>query len=54
MSWKMKVLATVAVILTILVLLAVLVLWYIGKYSIMDKDGMVYEAPPVTQEEKDK
>ena len=50
---KMKPLIAIAAILAVIVIAAAIYIWYIGKMSILDKDGMVYEEPSVSQESDD-
>ncbi|MBQ3237006.1 MAG: hypothetical protein IJA92_05705 [Oscillospiraceae bacterium] len=49
---KTKLLIVGTVILAALIIAAAIYVWYIGRMSILDKWGMVYEEPSVTEEEK--
>ncbi len=51
---KMKLLIAGAILLAALLVSAALYLWYIGEMSILDKDGMVYEEPSVSETESEK
>lgn len=50
---KMKILIATAIILAVLLISAAIYLWYIGRMSIVDKWGMVYEEPSVSEEKSE-
>lgn len=50
---KMKILIATAIILAVLLISAAIYLWYIGRMGIVDKWGMVYEEPSVSEEESE-
>ena len=50
---KMKLLIAVDTILAVIIIAAAIYIWYIGKMSILDKYGMIYEEPSVSQEADD-
>ena len=50
---KMKPLIAIAAIIAVIVIAAAIYIRYIGKMSILDKYGMVYEEPSVSQKAND-
>lgn len=50
---KIKFVIAGAIILAALLISAALYIWYIGKMSILDKSGMVYEETSVLEEESE-